>query len=90
VKRAIRSVTKTLVEAFALDVWPDSPAVIVDFGIDSQSHYEALHGPVRAGEISADELDAALGNGVKLTALVRAAPSNPHKNIIFKCGGDAL
>jgi len=86
----IRPVTARLFEAMLLDIWPDSAAAIVDFGLDSQAHYEALHSAIRAGEISAVQLDAALGNGAKLTALVRSSPSNPHKDIEFHCAGDAL
>lgn len=45
---------------------------------------------MRAGEITAEQLDAALGNGPALTALVRGARSNPHKEIAFVTAWDAL
>jgi hypothetical protein len=88
--RPVRPVTRTLFNAIVLDTWPDSSAAIVDFGLDSQRHYEALHGPIRAGEITIEQLDGALGSGPKLTELVRQARSNPHKWIVFQCAGDRL
>jgi hypothetical protein len=80
--RAIRPTTQNLVEAIWLDVWPRN-AAIVDFGLKSQQHYEALYYAVREGEITPEQLDAALGKGEKLTALARSAPSNPHRSITF-------
>jgi hypothetical protein len=85
----IRDTTRNLVEAILLDVWP-RPAAVVDFGLDSQAHYEALYYPVRKGEITPEQLDAALGKGAELTALAREAPSNPHKEIAFRTSWDAL
>ncbi len=64
----IRDTTRNLVESLMLDVWPRAGA-IVDFGLKSQEHYEALYYPVREGEISPEQLDAALGKGEKLTVL---------------------
>jgi hypothetical protein len=72
-----------------LDRWPRSGA-IVDFGIDSQQHYDSLYYPIRNGEIAPSVLDAAMGHGEKLTELVRNAPSNPHKNIRFYTSWDEL
>ncbi len=88
--KAIRPLTKRLYEAILTDVWPDGPAVIVDFGLESQEHYEALYYPLRAGEITIEQLDEALGSGPKLTALVRSAKSNPHKGIVFSTPYDDL
>jgi hypothetical protein len=85
----VRPVTKNLVEAIMLDVWPRTAAVI-DFGLDSRRHYEALYYPVREGEITPRQLDVALGKGPELTQLVRAAPSNPHKDIEFVTSWDVL
>ncbi|MHC5540894.1 hypothetical protein ACYOEI_21945 [Singulisphaera rosea] len=85
----VRPATKNLVAAILIDVWP-SAGVIVDFGLDSQEHYEALYYPIRQGEISPKVLDAALGDGQKLTELVRAAPSNPHKEIAFLTSWDVV
>lgn len=79
----IRPLTHTLFEAIALDAWPDSAAAVTDFGLETRAHYEALYYPIHAGEITLEALDGALGDGPKLTALVRSAPSNPHKTIVF-------
>ena len=84
----VRPVTKLVFEAMLLDVWPDSSAAIVDFGLESQRHYEALHGPIRSGQITLEQLDAALGSGSKLTALARTSDANPHKDIAFHCLND--
>jgi hypothetical protein len=62
----------------------------VDFGLKSQEHYEALYYPVREGEITAEQLDAALGKGDALTALARSARTNPHKAITFRTDWDDL
>lgn len=86
---AVRPVTANLVESIMLDGWP-RPAAVVDFGLDTQAHYEAIYYPVRAGELSAEALDAALGDGPALTALVNAARSNPHKGIRFTTAYDGL
>jgi hypothetical protein len=85
----IRDTTRNLVEAIWLDVWPRAGA-IVDFGIDSQEHYEALYYGVREGEITVEALDAALGKGDQLTALARSAPSNPHRDVEFHTSWDGL
>lgn len=86
---AIRPITERLLRAVLLDMWPDHTA-IVDFGIDSQAHYEALYYPIRAGEITPEALDAALGHGRKLTELVQRAPSNPHHGLAFQTSWDVI
>ena len=86
----IRPLVQHLFESFRLNVWPDGPAALTDFGIDSQEHYDALAIPVRRGEISVEDLDRALGNGPLLTELARNAPSNPHKSIQFKTPWDEM
>lgn len=78
----VRPVTRNLIESVMLDSWPDH-AAIVDFGIDSQEHYEALYYPFWEGDISAEQLDEARGNGEKLIELVFKAPNNPHRFITF-------
>ncbi len=85
----VRDTTRNLVEAILLDAWPRRGA-IVDFGLKSLEHYEALYYPVREGEITPEQLDAALGKGEKLTALVRSARSNPHRDIEFDTDWDHL
>jgi hypothetical protein len=86
---AIRDTTRNLVEAIWLDAWPRAGA-IVDFGLNSQEHYEALYYPVREGEITPEQLDGALGKGGQLTALARSARSNPHREIAFRTSWDEL
>lgn len=86
---AVRPVTANFVESILLDCWP-RPAAVVDFGLVSQAHYEALYYPVRAGEITLEALDAALGDGKSLTALVNAARSNPHRGLVFRTAYDGL
>jgi hypothetical protein len=84
-----RPTTRNLIEAVMLDTWPRAAAV-VDFGLDSQTHYESLYYPIRNEEIPPAVLDAAMGQGEKLTELARNAPSNPHKNIMFHTSWDEL
>ena len=85
----VRPVTRNLIESVMLDSWPDH-AAIVDFGIDSQKHYEALYYPIREHEISPKRLDEALGHGQKLTQLVREAASNPHSDVSFCTSWDTI
>jgi hypothetical protein len=86
---AIRNTTRNLVEAIWADEWPRNGA-IVDFGLTSQAHYEALYYGLRDGQITPGQLDDALGRGEALTALARAARSNPHHGITFRTDWDAL
>lgn len=87
----LRPVTQTLIYAMVLDVWPGG-AVIVDFGLVSAEHYEAVFYAFRHGDVTKADLDAALGNGPKLTELMRNAPHNPHrdKNLVFSTPWDGL
>lgn len=90
----VRPVTEKLFQAILLDCWPDGFAVCVDFGMDRKNRqqvYESYYYyPIRAGEITAEQLDAALGNGPALTQLVRSCPSNPHKSIEIKTAWDYI
>jgi hypothetical protein len=86
----LRPLTRKLIDAIMLDVLPSGAAVLTDFGIDSQQHYEALYYPVRAGEITPMQLEKALGNGPRLTELTRGSPSNPHRDIEFKTSWDGI
>ena len=65
-----RPTTRSLVMSMLSDSWP-SHASVIDFGIESRKHYEALCFPIREAEIMPKALDAALGDGAKLTALVQ-------------------
>lgn len=85
----IRPLTQQLYDSIMLDTWPGF-AACVDFGIDVQNKYEALYYPIRAGEITIEQLEEALGNGPKLTELVNSAHSNPHKGIVFVTAYDGL
>jgi hypothetical protein len=86
---SVRPVTRNLVTSVLMDAWPNHAAV-VDFGIDSQKHYEALYYPIREAEIMPQTLDAALGDGPTLTALARDAASNPHKDVEFHTSWDLI
>lgn len=85
-----REITTNLIMDIMLDLPPRSPATKVDFGIDSQQHYEALYFPIRGGEINSQSLDEALGDGEALTKLVQSCELNPHKDIVFKTPYDML
>jgi hypothetical protein len=86
---SVRPVTRDLVTSILIDAWP-SHAAVVDFGIDTQKHYEALYWPIREAEIMPKALDAALGNGPMLTAMTREAGSNPHKDVTFSTSWDII
>lgn len=86
---SVRETTRNLVTSILMDEWPRRAAV-VDFGIDSQKHYEALYYPIREAEILPQALDAALGNGAALTAMLREAASNPHKDVTFSTSWDVI
>jgi hypothetical protein len=86
---SVRPVTRDLVTSVLMDAWPGNAAV-VDFGIDTQKHYEALYYPIREAEIMPKALDAALGDGPALTALTREAPSNRHKEVTFSPSWDVV
>jgi len=79
----VRPVAKTTYTAIVLDMWPDSPAAIADFFLTDQRRYEALWYPIRAGEITVEQLDRVLGDAAAITKLVNASPSNPHKGVVF-------
>jgi hypothetical protein len=86
---AVRMTTRNLITSILMDEWPSHGAV-VDFGIDSQKHYESLYYPIREAEIMPKALDAALGDGPQLTAMVRDAASNPHKDVEFHTSWDVI
>lgn len=64
----VRALTQHVYESLMLDVWPRA-AGVVDFGIDTQAHYEALQSAVKRDGVTVEQLDGALGEGPKLTAL---------------------
>ena len=86
---SVRPSTRSLVTSILMDAWPNHGAV-VDFGIATQKHYEALYFPIREAEIMPVALDDALGDGHKLTALAHAAASSPHKDVQFHTSWDLV
>jgi hypothetical protein len=87
--RAIWPVTNSLVTAVLFDVCPDRAAA-TDFGIHTQNYYETLYHPLSHGDITPEQVDAALGDGHKLTQLVKGAAYNPHCGIVFRTAWDEL
>jgi len=85
----LRQSTRNLMFSIVQDVWPNEPTCL-DFGIKTQEHLEALYYPVRHGEITASQLDDALGSGPKLTELVNGASLNPHQGIHFTTLWDGI
>lgn len=85
----LRPLTRDLIRAICQDKWP-RVATCLDFGLESPAHYEAVYHAYRHGEVTKGELESALGNGPKLTELMRNAPHNPHRNITFATVWDEL
>ena len=83
---AVRPLTNQLIDCCYLDVWPGN-AAIVDFGIDSDRHLGALQFAVREQLVTPQELDAAMGNGPKLTEIARRG-SNPYRDVTFSTSYD--
>ena len=86
--RPVRPLTEQLITAVLLDIWPGN-AAIIDFGIDSDRHLGALQFAVKFGEVTPQELDAAMGNGAKLTEIVQRG-ENPYRDVVFKTSWDKL
>lgn len=84
----IRPLTRELIDCCRLDVWPGY-ATVVDFGIDSSSHLGALQYAIRDGLVTPQELDAAMGNGVALTAIARRG-DNPYGDVKFQTSWDEI
>jgi len=89
----VRPLTKQIIERIVLDM-PLSHVVCDDFGVESADHYRALQEYIFAAteEKSLDEvakeLDQALGNGKKLTALVKKY--TPEHTVTFSTVWDEL
>jgi len=58
-----------LVDALVLDLWPEGPAVYVDYGL-SEANYSAYQKAVKLNGVTANQLHAACGSGKKLSALI--------------------
>ena len=80
----VRPVAQNCYDSLMMDVWP-RPAAVVDFGLDSPQHYAALQRAIRAGA-TVEELDAALGSGKRIAALV--AKYVPGEETIFATAYD--
>jgi hypothetical protein len=87
-KTFIRPLTQQLIDCCWLDVWPGNTAVI-DFGIDSAEHLGALQHAIRYGLVTAEELDAAMGNGEALTAIAQRG-DNPYRDVSFHTSWDDM
>ena len=75
----MRPLAPKMLDALLMDA-PLSPALRIDFGVDSMDHHRALQQAARDGA-TAEELDAALGSGPRLAALIRhRAPQWDHLN----------
>ncbi len=84
----IRPVTQSLLRTiFKGDELTE--AAKVDFGIDSPAHFFALRNAVLSGEVDAPRLDAILGDGKELTAMVNRLNCNPQC-VTFKTAYDEL
>lgn len=81
----VRPVTERAYMALMLDV-PLSPAAMTDFGASTTEHYAALQAAVRAGA-TRNDLDAALGSGRELTALVKRYTG---RDLVFTTAWDLL
>jgi hypothetical protein len=86
--RPVRPLTEQLIDAVLLDAWPGK-AAIVDFGIDSTEHLGALQYAIKFGEVTPQELDAAMGNGAKLTEIVQRG-ENPYRDVTFHTSWDKM
>lgn len=85
----VRPVANRTWGALMLDTWPEGPAAVVDFGIDSEEHYRALQHAIRCGPLNSPEkLDAVLGDGPAITKACREAEGCPHPEIVFTTSYD--
>jgi hypothetical protein len=59
-----------LVEGLILDMWPQGPAVYVDYGLNEEN-YRAFQIAVKLEGVTANQLHAACGSSAKLSALIK-------------------
>lgn len=83
----IRDNTRDLYRSLRFDEWP-SQATIVDFGIASTAHLGALQYAVIHDEVTLEELDGALGNGLAIQALI--SERNPYRHVTFRTDWDDI
>lgn len=82
----------SLIQSILSDEMPSGPAC-ADYGIRNQEIYQAYYAPVRAGELTADQLHRAVmgkKSGETLTKLLSSCPSNKGKDIKIKTLYDML
>lgn len=87
-KGEVRPLTQQLIQSAMFDTWPGNAAVM-DFGIESDRHLGALHHAIRYGEVTPEELDAAMGNGEKLTEIAQRG-NNPYGDVSFHTAWDDM
>jgi hypothetical protein len=63
--------------------------VVKAFGLSSPMHLEALLASFFSAETTVEDLDLAVGDPTRLTAILQASPSNPHKGLVFGNPGRA-
>ena len=85
----VRPTAQNCFESLMLDIWPRA-AAIVDFGLDSDEHYAALKYCVKHDGVTAEQLDQVLGNGKKLTKMVKNSKTNPYKDVVFETDYDFM
>ncbi len=83
----VREVSRDSYRAILADEWP-SAAGVTDFGIKSPEHLGALQYEFRAGRVTLEQFDEALGWGPALTKLI--GEDNPYRGVTFKTGWDEL
>lgn len=86
----IKPVVSRFVENLMLDLFPQTPAELTDFGLDISKNkpqlYACYQWAVRRGKVTPLELDEAVGNGPKLTTLLKRV----DPNIVVKTMWDNL
>lgn len=83
----VRDLTNHVFMSLMMDTWP-RPAGIVDFGLDSTEHLGALQHAIKHDGVTPEMLDEALGNGAKLTALIK--DDNPYSGVVFETSYDRM
>jgi len=80
------TMAQELVECLTDNSWP-SPAIVVDFGIDSPSHFKSLQSAHRGG-CNVYDMDRVMGDGRAITQLVHAVPGQSVIGIRFRTAYD--
>jgi hypothetical protein len=86
-KTQVRELTQHVYHSLLLDEWPRN-AGIIDFGLKSTEHYGALQYAVKCEGVTPEQLDAALGKGAAIQALI--SKTNPYRNVVFKTDYDDM